>query len=177
MPSMNTSVVVSAILVAAGFGAAACSRSAPRVADRAEPAGASPTSVAMGTLAPEASVPRVRRVTVPLPADAPGPFAAAAIGLPALAPVRALLPHLSDGDALNLRGFCPADFNKDNAVDSRDLDLFRATYANESSPIFYWVDINLDGLADERDTAEFLRVFNDGGCDPAEQQKGRLIGC
>lgn len=82
-------------------------------------------------------------------------------------PILDALPHLAKDDIHKLHYFCPADFNKDDAVDESDALAFMQAWADQSSPLFGWCDLNQDGFVDESDAHEFLRRFRESDCDPA----------
>lgn len=96
--------------------------------------------------------------------------------LAASEPIYEMLPHLDRGDLYKLDAFCPGDFNKDDAVDQRDLELFVTTWGDEASPIFAWADVNGDDIVDDADLTEFVRLMNEA-CEAQERQQYRLLVC
>ncbi len=76
-----------------------------------------------------------------------------------------------------LRYYCPADFNKDNHLDSSDATLFLAVYAVREGPMVPWLDINQDGDVNEADLTAFFQSLQDGGCDPMHQAEVRGLIC
>lgn len=96
--------------------------------------------------------------------------------LAAAEPVFDLLPHLDRGDIYMLDAFCPGDFNKDDVIDQRDLELFVATWGDHTSPIFAWADVNGDDIVDDADLTEFVRLMSEA-CEPKERQPNLLLDC
>lgn len=92
-------------------------------------------------------------------------------------PIFDALPHLAKDDILKLEYFCPADFNKDDAVDEADTIAFMQAWSDQSSPLFGWCDLNKDGFVDESDAHEFMRRFRESDCDPLPLTEYRPIIC
>ncbi len=75
------------------------------------------------------------------------------------------------------RYFCPADFNKDDQIDSDDLALFLAVFSAQDGPMAPWLDIDADGDVTPMDLEQFLNVFERNDCDPAKNAEHRLMVC
>lgn len=73
--------------------------------------------------------------------------------------------------------YCPADFNKDDRIDSEDLALFMAVFAAQDGPMALWLDIDADGSITPSDLEEFINVFERQDCDPAKNAEYRLSIC
>lgn len=73
--------------------------------------------------------------------------------------------------------YCHADFNKDDAIDRADLLLYIHTLQTRTGPAAEWLDINNDGVIDQRDTIEFLNAFFRGDCNPQERRTLRSCIC
>jgi hypothetical protein len=88
-----------------------------------------------------------------------------------------VLPNLAGFEYWKQRYYCPGDFDKNNQIDDADIALFIEAWSDSRHALFHWTDINADGVSDDTDLADFLRLMHESPCDPAEQAEYMLQIC
>jgi|GEM_PF-6795931 len=72
--------------------------------------------------------------------------------------------------------FCPADFNRDDAIDESDTIDFLDAFSTRGGPFAEFLDINGDGRVDSLDIDAFLH-FKEQDCDPRHELLTRTVKC
>lgn len=72
--------------------------------------------------------------------------------------------------------FCPADFNRDDLIDDKDITDYLEASATMSGPLAEFLDINHDGLIDASDLQALIDATS-ADCDPAQTAINRSIIC
>lgn len=87
------------------------------------------------------------------------------------------LPHVERDDYGKWYGYCPADFDKNNVVDTADAAMFARLWQDESHELTGWADVNGDGWIDAGDVIEFMHRYIEQDCDPAQKVIERSAWC